>query len=38
MDDGAVAGLHKLDKACQMLCGTCAKEAAEAMATGRRKV
>ncbi|KAJ7794304.1 hypothetical protein B0H14DRAFT_2192067, partial [Mycena olivaceomarginata] len=30
--------LHKLDKACQMLCGACMKEAAEATATGRRKV
>ncbi|KAJ7828550.1 hypothetical protein B0H14DRAFT_3466232 [Mycena olivaceomarginata] len=38
MDDGVVVGLHKLDKACQVLCGACAKEAAEATATGHRKV
>jgi hypothetical protein len=38
MDDGVVVGLHKLNKACQMLCGACVKEAAEATATGRRKV
>jgi hypothetical protein len=34
MDDGVVVGLHKLDKVCQMFCGACAKEAAEATATG----
>ncbi|KAJ7823999.1 hypothetical protein B0H14DRAFT_3729594 [Mycena olivaceomarginata] len=35
MDDGVVARLHKLNKACQMLCSAWAKEAAEATATGR---
>jgi hypothetical protein len=35
MDDGVVARLHKLDKACQMVCGACTKEAAEVTATGR---
>jgi hypothetical protein len=38
MDNGVVVGLHKLDKACQMFCGVCAKEAAEATVTGRWKV
>jgi hypothetical protein len=38
MDDGVVAGLHKLDKVCHMLCGACVKAAAEATATGRREV
>jgi hypothetical protein len=28
MDDSIVVRLHKLDKACQMLCSACAKEAA----------
>jgi hypothetical protein len=34
MDDGVVVGLHKLDKACQMLCGACVKGAREATGLG----
>ncbi|KAJ7709141.1 hypothetical protein B0H14DRAFT_2191774, partial [Mycena olivaceomarginata] len=36
-DDSVIAGLHKLDKGCQMLCGVCVKGAGGDW-PGRRKM